>query len=215
MVLKYKLVIFDFDGTLADTFPWLINVINQVAEQYNFKKITQSDYEIIRGYGANQVLKYLDIPLWKMPMIENRLKTLMAQDIQRIPLVEGITKLLQRLSDNGVTLAIVTSNTYENVYQILGPEISALINYYECDVPTFGKPNKLRKILGKSGIPDNESIYIGDEKRDSEAANKTNIAFGAVSWGYNTTEVLLANSPKHIFAHVNEMMEQLLNITNK
>lgn len=207
--MKYKLIIFDFDGTLADTFSWFTSTINKVADKYKFKRIKESEYEIIRNYDIRKVLKYLDVPLSKMAMIENHLRTLMAKDIGQLSLFEGIENLLKYLSNCGFTLALVTSNSRENVHRVLGPESAALINYYECGVSMLGKQDKLEKIVSKSGIPHNESIYIGDEIRDSEAAKKANIAFGGVSWGYNTVELLKAYSPKEVFANINEIIEKI------
>jgi phosphoglycolate phosphatase len=208
--MKYKLVIFDFDGTLADTYPWFTSVLNEVADKYKFKKVQKSEYKKIRGCDANEILKYLGVPLWKMPMITNHMRKLMTKDIHQISLFEGIDNLLQCLSNKGVILAVVSSNSFENVCQILGPENAGLINYYECGVSIFGKQAKLKKILSKSGVLHKESIYIGDEIRDIEAAKNVNIAFGGVSWGYNKVESLKVHSPRELFASIDEIIKKIV-----
>jgi len=210
MAVRYKLVIFDFDGTLADTFPWFANVINKVAEKYHFKKIERQEHETIRSFDARGVLKYLGVPLWKMPLIANYIRTLMTQDIQQIVLFEGVEALLRRLPSVGVTLAVVSSNSYENICHVLGTEMAALIAHYECGVSMFGKEAKLRKILKRSGISPSEAIYIGDEIRDSEAARKVGLAFGGASWGYTTAERLRAHAPGDVFARVDDIMDRLI-----
>ena len=207
--MKYKLIIFDFDGTLADTFPWFASVINKVAEKYHFRKIEKSESEMLRNCDAHKILKFLGLSLWKIPMVANHMRTLMARDIHQIPLFEGIEGLLHRLSSKGLMLAVVSSNTYENVCQILGTENAALISYYECGASMFGKEVKLRKIINKSGVLPGESMYIGDEIRDIEAAKKLNIAFGGVSWGYNRVESLKVHSPGVVFATVDEIAEKM------
>jgi len=196
--MKYKLIIFDFDGTLADTFHWFISVINKVAEKYKFRKIKISEVETLRGYSAKKVIKHLKIPFWKIPIIANHMRALMAKDISKIVLFEGVDGLLQQLSNKGVRLAVVSSNSYDNISQILGTENMALIDYIECGVSIFGKTAKLRKIIMKSGVKDNESIFIGDEVRDIEAAKNINIASGAVSWGYNRIEKLIEQFPDRL-----------------
>jgi phosphoglycolate phosphatase len=209
MAAKYTLVIFDFDGTLADTFPWFTDVINKVAEKYHFKKIEPGEHETIRELDARGVLKYLGVPLWKMPLIANYMRTLMTHDIQKIALFQGIEGLLRRLASVGVTLAVVSSNSYENIRHVLGEEMGALIAYYECGVSMFGKEAKLRKILKRSGASPSEAIYIGDEIRDSEAARKVGLAFGGASWGYTTAESLRAHSPDDVFAGIDDIMVRL------
>jgi phosphoglycolate phosphatase len=209
MAYKYRLVIFDFDGTLADTFPWFADAINKVAEKYHFKKIQPCEHETIRGFDARGVLRYLGVPLWKMPMIANYMRTLMTHDIQKIALFRGIEGLLRRLSGMGLTLAVVSSNSYENIRHVLGAELAALITYYECGVSVFGKEAKLRKILKRAGVAPAEAIYIGDEIRDSEAARRVGLAFGGASWGYTTPESLRAHAPNDVFAGVDDIVTRL------
>jgi phosphoglycolate phosphatase len=208
-IMKYRLIIFDFDGTLADSYPWFMSVVNMVADKYQFKKIEESEIEALRNYEAGKLLKYLRVPLWKMPAIAKYVKTIMAQDIQRIPLFNGITGLLRHLSKQGVMLAVVSSNSSENVRQVLGPENTALFKYYQCGVSMFGKSTKLKKILGQSGVRPDETLYIGDEIRDREAARQAKIAFGAVAWGYTNVESLRAHSPDMVFASIDEIAEKV------
>ena len=200
--MKYKLVIFDFDGTLSNSFPWFRTIADQVAVKYNLRKLEDSEYDAMRGWDAPTTLKYVGVPLWKVPAIGNYLKTLMARDIHLVPLFPGVDDLLFRLAERGITLAIVSSNKYENVRKILGEENAARIHYYECGVSVFGKPPKLRKILRKSGVPAGEVILIGDEIRDLQAAASVGIASGAVVWGYNRREALEAHSPQEVFASI-------------
>ncbi|MBN1294629.1 MAG: HAD-IA family hydrolase [Candidatus Latescibacteria bacterium] len=207
--MKYKCVIFDFDGTLADTYPWVMSVINQVADKYKFKRVEKNEQETLRGYDAGSLLQHLGVPLWKIPQIANHMRTLMTQNIYRISLFDGVSDLLQRLSENGAVLAVVSSNSYDNVRHVLGQKNVDWIDYYECGVSIFGKPAKLKKIMRKSGIPNSESIYIGDEIRDMEAAKNAKIDFGGVSWGYNNVEALKAHASGVVFSDINEIIEKL------
>lgn len=207
--MKYKLVIFDFDGTLANSFPWFISVFNTIADKYQFKRIEASEVEQLRGYSARQMIKHLDVPTWKLPLIARYLKTLMAQNAGQIALFEGVDQVLQELADQGVTLAIVTSNSYANVRQVLGPENAARISYYECGAALFGKHAQFRKILKKSRIPRSQTLCIGDEIRDIEAARREDLAFGAVTWGFTTVEALQAYAPAEIFSRVEEIIEKV------
>jgi phosphoglycolate phosphatase len=208
--VTYKLIIFDFDGTLADTFPFVLSIIDQVADKYNFRKINQAEIDRLRDYDARKVLKYLGIPFWKVPTIANYGLELLAKEIDRLVLFEGIGPLLQALSNQGTKLAIVSANRHENILKVLGPENAALINYYECGVPIFGKQSKLKRILHKTGLRPDEAICIGDEIRDIHAAQKVKIPFGAVSWGYTKVEALRACSPHEVFTSVAEMAEKIM-----
>lgn len=208
--MKHRLIIFDFDGTLADTFAWFAGAIGRIADKYHFKKVDPSEYEIMRGLDARAVLKYLGVPLWKIPVIAGHMRMLMARDIHDISLFEGIDSLLRRLSEMGATLAVVSSNSRENVRHVLGAEVAALVAYYECGVSVFGKEAKLKKILRQSGIPRSEAIYIGDEIRDSQAARDVGIAFGGASWGYTTAAALRAHAGDDVFARVDDILSRVV-----
>ena len=80
-MLKYKLVIFDFDGTLADTYHWFTSIMNQVADKYKFRRVAQNEYKTLRELSARRVMQHLGISMWKMPFISNHVRRLMARDL--------------------------------------------------------------------------------------------------------------------------------------
>jgi phosphoglycolate phosphatase len=208
--MSYRLAIFDFDGTLADTVPWFAGVVNHVADRYGFKRVEERDHEMLRGYAPRRLLEVLGVPLWKVPLIAYHLRGLLARDIDQITLFEGIDRMLETLSQAGVTLAVVSSNSDENVRRVLGSKNVGLIETFACGVSVFGKAVKLRGVLRKCGIPRSAAIYVGDEVRDVEAAHEAGVASGAVSWGYNTVQALRACSPHKIFTSVDEILASLV-----
>ena len=204
--MKYKLIIFDFDGTLADSFPWFLTFMHTVTDKYKLKRIEPSEIETLRGYDARKMIRHLKVPFWKLPLIANYMRASMSSDIGRIPLFEGVSDMLKQLSDDGVKLAIVSSNSYENVRQVLGPTNAALISYYECGVSMFGKRSRFRRILAKSGIARSEALCVGDEIRDIEAAHQERIAFGAVAWGYTNLEAMKAYATAEVFTRIDDIV---------
>lgn len=208
--MSYRLAIFDFDGTLADTVTWFAGVVNHVADRYGFRHVEESDHQTLRGYAPRRLLEALGVPLWKVPLIAYYLRTLLARDIDKISLFEGVDTVLHTLSREGVMLAVVSSNSRENVCQVLGPDNVALIETLSCGVSLFGKAAKLRGVLRRCGVSRGEAIYIGDEVRDIEAAHEAAVASGAVAWGYNTVEVLRAYAPNKIFNSVGDIVESIV-----
>lgn len=201
----YDLALFDFDGTLADTLPYLLTYMNRAADRFGFKRIGDHEVDTLRGLDPRAVMKHLDVPLWKVPMIARAMKASFGEDAHRIALFEGVSELLRRLGRHGVTLGIVSSNSAHNVRQVLGEELAGLIEYYECGAALFGKPSKLKKAIRRSGVEVSRAIYIGDEVRDADAAKAAKIDFGAVCWGYSHVGALRSRAPREVFGSVAEL----------
>lgn len=207
--MRYRLAIFDFDGTLADSFSWFLGVVNRLADEHGFRRMEEHEVETLRGRSARQNFAHFGVPAWKLPRVGRDFRRYMAQDIAHISLFPGVDRLLCGLAERGVRTAIVTSNSVANVRRVLGPENAALIRHYACGVSIFGKRAKLRGVLRSSGIAASEAICIGDEIRDLEAARAEGIAFGAVSWGYTQEEALRAHGPEEMFSTVEEILRKL------
>jgi phosphoglycolate phosphatase len=207
--VKYKLAIFDFDGTLADSLPWFRQAINRLADQHGFKRIETNELGRLRGCSARQMVAHLGVPTWKLPRISIELRTLMAEEIQQIRPFAGVGAMLEGLSDRGVALAVVTSNADDNVRRVLGAAHAPLIRHYACGASLFGKRGKLRGVLKQSGARPSEALFIGDELRGLDAARAEGVPFGAVAWGYTHLEVLEAQAPAEVFADVGEIVGKI------
>lgn len=201
----YKLAIFDFDGTLADSFPWFIGVLNGVADRYGFNRVRPDEVEQLRGYDARQIMRHLRVPSWKLPFIANHMRRLMTRDIDGIRLFDGVPDMLCALNDRGVTVAIVSSNSAANIRAILGSGVAGQVAHYGCGSSLFGKAAKFRKMLQVTGVPADRAIGIGDEVRDIDAARKVGIGCAAVAWGYARSDALAARRPDRLLTRVEEI----------
>ncbi|TFW16859.1 HAD hydrolase-like protein [Duganella callida] len=202
--MNRKLFIFDFDGTLAATLPVFLRIFDEAAGKYGFRRLDRS--LPLRHLDARRLMALHGIPPWKVPMIAAFMRSRMAQCLHEVRLFDGMEAVLRELRARGVLLAIVSSNSLSNVRTTLGPQITALFSQVECGASLFGKPSKLRKVLAVTGIAADDAILIGDELRDARAAAEAGIAFGAVAWGYNQLDVLLAEQPARVFRQVGDLL---------
>ncbi len=207
--MRFNLIIFDFDGTLADSLSWFIGISDQLADEFGFDRIDKNQVALLRRLDAATLLHMHHVPLWKVPLVAARFRRLMSQQITQIAPFPGVPEMLERLARAGCDLAVVTSNSCGNVRRVLGRETSALLSACEGGVSLVGKRTKLRKILHRSGIAPNRAIFIGDEIRDIEAARHAGIASGAVSWGFTEVNALKGHAPDWIFTSVDEMLKVL------
>lgn len=180
-----KIVIFDFDGTLANSFPWFIKRINQVAEIFRFHKVTPGEIENLRAMSVDDILKYLGISLFKLPFIILYLKWLMRKEASEITLFEGVSSLFKVLHQHQIRIIVLSSNARKNVQLILG-DLEPMVMAYYCGAGMRAKETHFKKI--KKHYPSAQIISVGDEPRDLLAAQKSLVNHLNVSWGYATKE---------------------------
>jgi phosphoglycolate phosphatase len=207
--MTYRLIIFDIDGTLVDSFPWFLRVLNDVADRFGFRRTAPDEVEAMRNAGVAEILERLAVPRWKLPLIVRHMRALKTQDLDQIPLFPGVDAVLAALFARGAVLAVVSSDTEANVRRSLGPANAALISHFACGASLFGKPQKFRSVLRRAGGPPAEAIAIGDEVRDIEAARTVGIACGAVAWGYADIRALRAKDPDYVFERMDEIVAAL------
>ena len=206
--MPYKLAMFDFDGTLADSFPFFLSVFNTLAERHRFSPIDCDRADSLRHYSASQMMKHVGMPAWKLPIVSASFIAMMKESAASIAPFEGIEEALAALSSAGMQLAVVSSNSEHNVRTVLGPELASRFKRYECGMSIFGKAAKLRQVTRDCGLSPADAIYIGDHGTDAQAANKAGIAFGAVCWGYCPIEGLRQFNP-HIEFETPDALRQL------
>jgi phosphoglycolate phosphatase len=188
--MNYRLAIFDFDGTLADSFPFFLSVFNIIADRHGFRRIDIGKAGQLRHYGTRRMMEHVGMPAWKLPAASRTFMAMMKDSAGAIALFDGIGGALRHLHAQGVTIAVVSSNSEENVRTVLGPELAALVSQVECGMSVFGKASRIRAVLKRCGAGPGEAIYIGDQGTDAEASRKAGVAFGAVHWGYAPIEAL-------------------------
>ncbi len=207
--LNYRLVIFDSDGTLADTLPWIRSIFNDLADEHGFRRVKPEEAERLRNLEGTALLRELKLPLAKLPGVLISLRSRMAEHGGKLSTFAGIPEVLRRLSGCGIQLAVVSSNSQANVERILGPDNSNLFTQFSCGVAMFGKAARLRQVIRASAIPRQQAIYVGDEIRDAQAARRVGIAFGAVGWGQHGEDVLRAQEPAFFFRRVQAIADEL------
>jgi phosphoglycolate phosphatase len=205
----WRLIIFDFDGTLADSFGWFSAALNEIAPRWRFRPIAADEQPMLRQLHAGAILRHLGVPGWKVPLIAADLRRRMGRDIDRIRLFDGVAPMLEGLSGRGLRLAIASSNAATNVERVLGPRLCRVVAERECGAAITGKAARLRRLLRRARLAPTQAVYIGDEIRDIDAARDVGMAAGAVGWGYNDLEALRRQRPDILFQRVADIGERL------
>lgn len=199
-----RLVIFDFDGTLADSFPWFRSVLNEVGARHGLRRVGPEEVEALRLLPTREILRALRVPPWKLPALTRDLRALKAEAAAGIPLFPGVPEMLRDLAGHGALVAIASSDGEASIRRTLGPA-AAPVSHFACGASLFGKAAKLRQVLRAAGVAASSAAYVGDETRDAEAAAETGLGFGAVTWGYAAPAALLARGPRWVFGAPGEV----------
>jgi phosphoglycolate phosphatase len=202
---RYDLVIFDFDGTLADSLTWFRTELGDLVDKHGLPPIDGERAEALRDLTPKQIMSELNIPAWKIPFLAADVRARAAENVDKIHLFDGIRAMIRDLSAQGITLAVVSSNGETAVRAVLGEDLCQHFRIFACGAALFGKASVFRKVIKKAGTTPARTLSIGDEVRDIEAARETGCVAAAVNWGFATEAVLQAQGPDVMFRDANEI----------
>jgi phosphoglycolate phosphatase-like HAD superfamily hydrolase len=211
--MSEKVIIFDFDGTIADTLDAIVNISNRLAADFGYKQTSIAEIAQLQNLNSRQIIKQSGISIFKVPFLIRKVKGELNKEIQRLKPIPGIKEALIDLKSQGNELLIITSNSKENVMLFLEKNnMHDLFNFIYSGATLFGKSKVINKILLQENLKFEEVIYVGDETRDIEAARKSYIKAIAVSWGFNSQEALAAQNPDFLIHKPNELINVIASL---
>lgn len=204
-------LIFDFDGTLADSLEAIVEISNRLAPQYGLKPATAAELVQFRDLSADQFIRRSNIPLLKLLRLLRRMRRELQAKVPELDPIEGIEPMLMALHAQGHNMGIVTSNSFGNVQMFLA--IHGLESYFQFiqgGVPLFGKGRVLRQLMRQRRLVPSKTLYVGDETRDIDASRRIGLRVVAVSWGFNSRQALERHQPHFLI----DSPAQLLEVAN-
>jgi phosphoglycolate phosphatase len=167
-----KLIVFDFDGTLADTLGALMRISNRLAPEFGYAQIDDDRFAELKYLSAWEVIKLTKVALWKLPFLIKRVKEEFPKEVQNVKLFPDAIELLNALKAKGYRLGIVSSNAESNIRALL-------------------KQNQVEHLFDQKA----NVVYIGDEIRDIQAARSSEVRVISVGWGFNAPLALIDKQP--------------------
>ena len=189
--MKYKLVIFDLDGTVLDTLGDLANAVNAALEMHSFPTHSVEQVRVMVGNGVANLIKRATpegTSEEKRAQILADFKAYYREHVNDITKpYDGILKLLKALKDTGVKVGI-NSNKYDLALQSLCHiHFEGLYDYAvgESEItPRKPDPTAAKRIMEAMGAAPEETIYIGDSNVDLNTAANAGVDSAWVSWGF-------------------------------
>ncbi len=203
--MRYKLILWDFDGTLADTLAMALQFYNEMAAEKGFKVIT--DPYSVRDMNISEFLKNHNIGVHRVPFLFARILKAIKAEAARVRFHSGIRELIEQINEMGLHQGIVSSNSTENIELFLtANQAMPLFGYVTGTSRIMGKATRIQKAMRKFPVPANEVLYIGDEIRDVEAAQAASVDVASVTWGLNSEQALKAQNPTWIVSEPSEIL---------
>ncbi|MEO1131676.1 MAG: HAD hydrolase-like protein [Cyanobacteria bacterium J06639_1] len=199
-------VLFDFDGTLADTLDTVVEIANRLAAEFGYEPVTRAELEELQRLDAGEILRRSRVSILKIPALIRRLRAELHQELPHLHPIPGIEAALQNLHAEGHVLGVLTSNSLENVTAFLDARhLASYFSFVHSGLTLFGKGRIMRRLLVRYELSPERTIYVGDEIRDIEAARFARASSIAVSWGFNARERLAKSSPDRLVDRPEEL----------
>lgn len=206
--VRHQLIVWDFDGTLADSLATSVAIFNRIAPDLGFRPIAAADVAAARAMPTRQFLRRQGIRFWRLPRVVRRFRAEAAGEADQLKVFAGLPDVLAGLRDRGARLGVLSSNSEENIRRCLAANgveqhFAFVVGYPKL----FGKAKALRRILKAEKLDPAAVLYVGDEVRDVEAARKAGVAVAAATWGFHAEPTLRAANPDHVVTDPRQLLD--------
>jgi len=211
---KKKTLLFDFDGTIADTFEHLLDVIDQYSGDFGVEISDKKLMEDLRSLSAEELFKKFRIPKILIPFLVRKIQKNLSKHINEIfPFFDVIEEI--KGIRNRYNICILTSNSKSNVVKFLKKEnITNLFDLVYSESTLFGKHKLINKVISRYKLNREECIYIGDEIRDVMASRRAGVPVISVGWGFNSEQLLCSVNKENYVSTAKDLSEKIKYIFN-
>lgn len=207
----YKLVVFDWDGTLIDSLSRIVDSMQRAAVDLGLEPLGTAAVHDIIGLALDQAIARLYPGLSEAgirQMHERYAHHYVTGDQTPSPFYAGVPELLRQLHGAGVLLSIATGKSRKGLDRIMrAHKVGSLFHSSRCADETRSKPepDMLLEILDYHGVGVREAVMIGDTEFDLEMASRAGVDAVGVTWGAHSVNRLLRHNPRVCVNSVDEL----------
>lgn len=211
--LYQRIVIFDFDGVLADTLVDMLRFSDEVAAEFGIHHhTTLQDLEALQPMSFANLGRQIGVAETEIARYVQKMIERFETSPTPCPIFPGMTEVVTKLKADTI-LAIVSGNTRTVIQRFLEyySLSDAFQQIYGVDQPG-GKVEKIKQILAEIALPDLPAIMIGDAASDIEAAHQAGIIAIAVGWGHQPQSKLIQARPDYFVTNPQELLDTIMSI---
>jgi HAD superfamily hydrolase (TIGR01549 family) len=197
-------LIFDFDGTICDSFDLTVKIANEYLVRFKKAKI---DPKKFRKIGIEEIIKDYKLNKLQVLIYIYKGRQEISKHIHEFKAFPGLIPVLKKLQKTN-TLGIVSSNSKRNIEKFLKLNgMADIFKFVYSSSTLFQKHKKISSAMKKYNLNKKETIYIGDELRDTQAAKKIDLKAIAVSWGFADKNLLKSANPDFLIEKPEELLK--------
>ncbi len=211
--MRYRLLIFDWDGTIIDSASAIAQCIRLAAAELGLPVPSEEQARHVIGLGLHDALRGTvpDLPPERMPEFVERYRAHFRASEDKMGLFAGMRELIERLSAERA-LGIATGKSRRGLDRAL--DASGLRPYFRasrCADETRPKPHPamLYELMAELGVAADNALMIGDTSHDLEMARAAGVDALAVTYGAHAAAGLLECGPRGCVASVSELEQWL------
>ncbi len=207
-------LIFDFDGTIADTFSPTMTILGQDFKKWGDRFNKVETIKDLRSMSITEIVQTIPGGWWKFFYLLLKAKKYLKKHLTEIEAYPGIVYTLRALHQQGYHLLIVTSNEKKFVHNFL--RRYNLDQIFSAIIPTkglFKKSQRLKKVMKKYQLNPQTTLYIGDEIRDVLACKQVGLKIISVTYGFNSFEGLKRFRPDYLVKKPIQLLTLLENLS--
>ena len=212
--MKYKLVIFDWDGTVMDSIARIVSSLQGTARVYQVPVPNDEDAKSIIGLSLSVAMKKLfpEHEALHQELMQEYKSQFINKDTTDAPLFNGVEALIKRLHSDGCQLAIATGKSRQGLDRLLN--VTGLSEYFiftqtADEAESKPSPQMLNQILAHTQLCPNDAVMIGDSKLDLEMAKAIGMDSIGVTFGAGKRNELSAFQPVAIVDRFSELEHYL------
>ncbi|MBR1691714.1 MAG: HAD family hydrolase [Lachnospiraceae bacterium] len=214
-----KAVIFDLDGTLADSLESIAYCANTALERLGYDGFDKEDYKQFAGDGAKKLLERCllrrgDTQLARFSAFEKEYRELFGKYCTyHVKPYDGIVSLLCELKSRGICLAVLSNKPHERTMEVVqylfGTECFDLIVGQREGLKRKPAPDGVYEIAEKMGIPVSQFAYVGDTNTDMQTGKGAGAFTVGVLWGFRDRQELEENHADLIIGRPDELLAHI------
>jgi len=205
-------VIFDFDGTIADSYDQVLDFLLRRAGR-DPATISADERATLRASSMKALAIMVGIPKWQLVATYFAGKHYFTKQMHHVSPIPGMDEVLEALHRENYQLFVVSSNSRRNIERFLVERgLSGYFTRTYGNAGWFGKAKTLKKVMKQYKLDPQKTAYVGDEERDVAAAHKAGMPSMAVNWGFSSEAALLAHTPTMLIRSPEELQKVLVEL---